>query len=59
MLRRISPFLSLLLASGAALAHPGHGALEVHWHPDDIAWAAIGVLALVGIVLLVGKMLKR
>jgi len=59
MLRRISLFLSLLVASGAALAHPGHGALEIHWHLDDIAWAAIGALALVGIVLLVRKVLKR
>ena len=59
MLRRMSLFLSLLLASGAALAHPGHGALEIHWHLDDIAWAAIGALALVGMVLLVRKVLQR
>ena len=42
-----------------ALAHPGHGALEVHWHLDDLAWAALGALALVGIVLLVRKALTR
>ena len=59
MLRRISLFLSLLVASGAALAHPGHGALEIHWHVDDMVWVAIGALALVAIVLLVRKVLKR
>jgi hypothetical protein len=59
MPRGISLFLSLLVASGAALAHPGHGALEMHWHLDDMAWAAIGAVALLGIVLLVRKVLKR
>jgi hypothetical protein len=59
MLRMIRVLLVLLLASGTVLAHPGHGALEIHWHLDDIAWAAIGALALVGIVLLVRKVLKR
>ena len=43
----------------AALAHPGHGALEVHWHLDDLAWVALGAIVLVGIVLLLRKALKR
>ena len=59
MLRRIPLFLSLLFASSSALAHPGHGALEIHWHLEDMVWAAIGALALVAIVLLVRKVLKR
>jgi len=59
MLRGIPLFLPLLAASGAALAHPGHGALEIHWHPDDLVWAAVGALALAGIVLLVRRLLKR
>jgi hypothetical protein len=59
MQSRISLLLSLLAASGAALAHPGHGALEIHWHFDDMAWVAVGALALAGIVLLVRKALKR
>ena len=42
-----------------ALAHPGHGALEIHWHLDDLAWVALGAFALVGIILLVRKALKR
>ena len=42
-----------------ALAHPGHGALEIHWHLDDLAWVALGALALGVVVLLVRKALKR
>jgi heme/copper-type cytochrome/quinol oxidase subunit 3 len=59
MLRSCSLFLFLLSTTASALAHPGHGALEIHWHLDDIVWAAIGAFALVGIVLLVRKALKR
>jgi len=59
MLRKIHVLLVLLLASGTVLAHPGHGALEIHWHFDDVAWAAVGALALAGIALLVRKALKR
>ena len=57
----LSPVIggAMWLASGAAIAHPGHGALQIHWHLDDMLWAAIGGLALVGIVLLVRKVLKR
>jgi len=42
-----------------ALAHPGHGALEIHWHLDDIAWAALGAFILVGIFLLLRAALKK
>ena len=59
MLRRIPLLLSLLIASGAARAHPGHGALEIHWHLDDLLWVAVGGLALVAIVYLVRRALKR
>ena len=48
---------SLLFAfSSAALAHPGHGALEIHWHPGDLVWV---VLAIVCIAFLVKKASKK
>ena len=51
----------LLLAAlpGAAFAHPGHGALEIHWHLEDVAWVALGAVVLVCIGLLIRKALKR
>jgi hypothetical protein len=49
-------FLLLLVSSSAALAHPGHGALEVHWHAEDLLW---WVFALVCIGLLIKKALKK
>ena len=49
----------LFLLPFAALAHPGHGALEIHWHLDDLAWVALGGAALAALVLLVRKALKR
>jgi len=49
----------LFLLPVPALAHPGHGALEIHWHLDDLAWAALGAFVLVGIVLLLRKALKK
>ncbi len=43
----------LMLVSGAALAHPGHGAPSVHAHPpgsDDpvaaLAWLVVGAIAI-------------
>ena len=49
---------ALFFLPAVALAHPGHGALEVHWHLADLAWAALGAFVLAGIVLLVRKALK-
>ncbi len=48
-----SVFLSVV--SGAVLAHPGHGALELHWHFEDLLW----LLALVCLAILIKKALKR
>jgi hypothetical protein len=49
-------FLPLLVCSSAAFAHPGHGALEVHWHFDDLVWLAI---AFALVVFLIRKALKK
>ncbi len=57
MTRALFVFLSFI--SSSAFSHPGHGALEVHWHLDDIVLAALGAVALIGIVFLVRKVLKR
>ena len=53
-MRQFCVTMVLLLASGAALAHPGHGAPAVHAHPpgtDDpvaaLAWLALGAVAVV------------
>jgi len=59
MLRSCSLFLSLLFTASAALAHPGHGALEIHWHLEDIALAVLGFLAISFLVFLVRKALKQ
>jgi hypothetical protein len=48
-----------LLFSTSVLAHPGHGALEVHWHLDDLGWALLGAAVVAGIVLIVRKRSKR
>jgi hypothetical protein len=47
--------LALLLFSSSALAHPGHGALEIHWHFDDLVFIAVGILVL----FLMKKALKK
>ena len=49
-------FLLLFAFSSAALAHPGHGALEIHWHFDDLVWLAI---AFAFVVFLIRKALKK
>jgi hypothetical protein len=49
MLRRIPLFVSLLLASAAALAHPGHPGriVDDHIHPEEwLAMAALGILVI-------------
>ena len=48
--------LVLLLFSSSAFAHPGHGALEVHWHFDDLMWI---LLVLIGIGLLIKKKVQN
>lgn len=58
-MRQLCVTTFLLLASGAALAHPGHGALEVHWHADDLMWAALGAAVVAGVVFLVRRKSKR
>lgn len=58
-MRKLGVTTFLLLSSGAALAHPGHGALEVHWHADDLAWAALGAAVVAGIVFYVRRKSKR
>ena len=40
--------LALLLFSSSALAHPGHGALELHWHAGDLVWILAGAVAVLG-----------
>ena len=49
----------LVLVSSPALSHPGHGALAVHWHLDDLAWVLLGALAVLGVAFLVAKRWKR
>jgi len=39
----------LLLSSGAAAAHPGHGAPSMHGHPSDWIWPVLG-LAVAGLI---------
>jgi hypothetical protein len=53
------PASLLVLVSSPALSHPGHGALAVHWHLDDLAWALLGALAVLGVTWLVVKRWKR
>jgi hypothetical protein len=40
--------LALLLFSSSALAHPGHGALEIHWHAEDLIWFLVGAAVVIG-----------
>lgn len=58
-MRKLQVATFLFIASGAALAHPGHGALEVHWHADDLAWAALGAAVVAGVVAFVRRKTKR
>ena len=51
--------VALLLFSSPAFAHPGHGALEIHWHGEDIALAVLGFLAFFLIVYFIRKALKK
>ena len=50
---------ALLFISGSVLAHPGHGALEMHWHLDDLAWILLGAVAVFGLGFFNGKRTKR
>jgi heme/copper-type cytochrome/quinol oxidase subunit 3 len=47
--------LALLLFPSSAFAHPGHGALEMHWHVEDLLW----ILAFAGIAFLIKRALKK
>lgn len=58
-MRQLCVTMVLVLASGAALAHPGHGALEIHWHADDLAWAALGAAVVAGVVIFLRGKSKR
>ena len=51
--------VALLLFSSSAFAHPGHGALEIHWHGEEIALAALGFLAFFLIGFFLRKALKK
>lgn len=58
-MRQLCVTMVLVLASGAARAHPGHGALEIHWHAGDLAWVALGAAVVAGIVVFVRRKSKR
>jgi len=58
-MRKLCVTMVLLLSSGAALAHPGHGAFEIHWHADDLVWAALAAAVVAGIVVLVRRKSKK
>lgn len=58
-MRQLCFTMVLVLSSGVALAHPGHGALEIHWHADDLAWAALGVAVVAGVVILLRRKSKK
>ena len=47
--------LALLFFSSSALAHPGHGALEIHWHIEDLALMALFIAAVAGLVYVLKK----
>jgi LPXTG-motif cell wall-anchored protein len=40
--------LALLLFSSSAFAHPGHGALEIHWHTESLIWFLVGAVVVLG-----------
>lgn len=58
-MRKLCVTTFLFLSAGAARAHPGHGALEIHWHADDLMWAALGAAAVAGVVILLRRKSKR
>jgi hypothetical protein len=45
-LRRLFASIGTALASGAALAHEGHGLEGAHWHATD-AWGWVALAAVV------------
>ena len=47
--------LALLLFSSSAFAHPGHAALEIHWHMEDLVWFLVGAAVVLG----AGYVVKR
>ena len=55
----VQAVFALVFFSGSVLAHPGHGALEVHWHLEDVALAVLGFLVVSLLVFFVRKALKR
>jgi len=58
-MRKLCGLAVLFLLSGAALAHTGHGALEIHWHADDLVWMLLGAVAVFGAGFLLGKRTRR
>jgi len=58
-MRKLCVTTFLFLSAGAALAHPGHGALEIHRHAGDIAWALLGAAAVAGVFILLRRKSKR
>lgn len=53
---------SMLLAAGSALAHPGHGAPDVHshtGHPLLLLAGAFALLGATGLALLLLRVLRR
>jgi heme/copper-type cytochrome/quinol oxidase subunit 3 len=55
MVRAIFP---LGLLSSPVFAHPGHAALEIHWHLDDIAWVLLAALVVLGVGYLIARKRK-
>jgi hypothetical protein len=46
--------------STSVFAHPGHGALEIHWHVEDLlALVALGVAIVAFVVYVVKKKKQR
>jgi len=55
----VRAFLALGFFSSTVFAHPGHGALDIHWHAGDIGLAVLAAVVFFLIVFLVRKALKR
>lgn len=51
--------LALLLFSSCAFAHPGHGALEIHWHAENLIWFLVGAVVAIGAGYVIQKRKKR
>jgi hypothetical protein len=58
-MRKLAVLAVLLIPAGSALAHPGHGALDLHWHADDLVWMLLGAVAVFGAGFLLGKRTRR